>query len=506
MRSKKIVSIENLKKKLKNSVKKISLVHGVFDIFHIGHKRHFEAAKSKSDILVVSLTTDKFVNKGPSRPVFNQDLRAEMISFFEAVDYVVLSNYESAIHVINEIKPDYYFKGQDYKDLKKDITKNIYLEKKAVEKNKGKLVFTEDIQFSSSNLINNYFKSDLTVAELNKYKINHSEFQLKCLNELESISKLNIAIVGEIIFDEYIFSEEMAKPSKENIHAVSYDSKKIYLGGAAAIARNLSEFCKNIDLYSAGSFNKENTKVLNSLKNNKNLKFNNIDKNFQCIKKTRILNKRNKKLFEIYYKSGNKYLKNTEKFFKIITNKFKKYDAIIIADFGHGLLNEKIYQKINKHSKFLSINTQTNSDNRGFNLITKYNKANLVCLDEPELRLALSDKNSSIDSLVNKLEKKVNYKSIVITLGPQGILVKNKQLKTLFKDVKLSAFELDPIDTIGAGDAVFGIASVLCSINSDTRVVAFLGNIFGALTTKILGHSDYIKKNQVTKTIQYSLK
>ena len=81
MRSKKIVSIENLKKKLKNSVKKISLVHGVFDIFHIGHKRHFEAAKSKSDILVVSLTTDKFVNKGPSRPVFNQDLRAEMITF-----------------------------------------------------------------------------------------------------------------------------------------------------------------------------------------------------------------------------------------------------------------------------------------------------------------------------------------------------------------------------------------------------------------------------------------
>ena len=108
--------------------------------------------------------------------------------------------------------------------------------------------------------------------------------------------------------------------------------------------------------------------------------------------------------------------------------------------------------------------------------------------------------------IVKKLEKKVNYKSIVITLGPQGILVKNKRLNTLFKDVKLNAFELNPIDTIGAGDAVFGIASVLCSINTDSRVVAFLGNIFGALATKILGHSDYIKKNQVAKTIQYSLK
>ncbi len=506
MKSKKIIFIDDLKKKLQKLNKKISLVHGVFDIFHIGHKRHFEVAKSMSDILVVSLTTDRFVNKGPSRPIFNQDLRAEMISFFEVVDYVVLSNYESAIHVINEIKPDYYVKGQDYKDLKKDITKNIYLEKKAVEKNKGKLVFTEDIQFSSSSLINNHFKSDLSTAELNKYKINKSEFQPKCLNQLDLISKLNIAIIGEIIFDEYIFSEEMAKPSKENIHAVSYKHKKIYLGGAAAIARNLTEFCKSIDLYSAGSFDRENIKALNSLKNNKNIKFNNIDKNFQSIKKTRILNKYNKKLFEIYYKSGNEYLKNTEKFFKLITNKFKKYDAVIIADFGHGLLNEKIYQKIKKYSKFLSINTQTNSDNRGFNLITKYNKASLVCLDEPELRLALSDKNSSIDSLINKLEKKVNYKSIVITLGPKGILVKNKRLNTLFKEAKLNAFELNPIDTIGAGDAVFGITSILCSINTDSRIVAFLGNIFGALATKILGHSDYIKKNQVAKTIQYSLK
>ena len=97
MKSKKIILIDDLKKKLQKFGKKISLVHGVFDIFHIGHKRHFEVAKSMADILVVSLTTDRFVNKGPSRPIFNQDLRAEMISFFEVVDYVVLSNYESAI-------------------------------------------------------------------------------------------------------------------------------------------------------------------------------------------------------------------------------------------------------------------------------------------------------------------------------------------------------------------------------------------------------------------------
>ncbi len=506
MKSKKIISLEDLSIKLNKINKKISLVHGVFDILHIGHKRHFEIAKSMSDILVVSLTTDKFVNKGPTRPIFNQDLRSEMISFFEAVDFVVLSNYESAVNVINKIKPDFYVKGQDYKDLKKDITKNIYLEKKAVEKNNGKLVITEDIQFSSSNLINNFLKSDLSDQDLNKYKINKSDFKQKCLNQLNLAAKLKIAIIGEIIFDEYIFSKEMEKPSKENIHAVNYIKKEIYLGGAAAIAKNLAEFCKNIDLYSAGNFSHENLRVLNSIKNNKNIKLNIIDKKFHSIKKTRILNNQNKKLFEIYYKNGEERLKNSNKLFKIINNKFKSYDVVIVADFGHGLMNDEIFRKIKKNSKFISINAQTNSDNRGYNLITKYNKANLLCVDEPELRLALSDKASTIDLLANKLNNKINYNTLVVTLGQNGIFVKSKQIKSLNKNVKINAFELNPIDTIGAGDAVFGITSLLGSINTDIRAIAFVGNIFGALATKILGHSDFIKKNQVIKTIQYSLK
>ena len=67
---KKIVSIENLAKiisKLKNKEKKIVLCHGVFDLLHIGHINHFKEAKKLGDILVVTVTQDKFVNKGPKQ-------------------------------------------------------------------------------------------------------------------------------------------------------------------------------------------------------------------------------------------------------------------------------------------------------------------------------------------------------------------------------------------------------------------------------------------------------
>ena len=109
------------------------MAHGVFDIFHIGHKRHLENAKSYADFLVVSITTDKFVKKGPNRPIFNSMQRAELISSLEAVDYVYINNDETPIHLIKEIKPNFYIKGNDYSNLKKDLTGNIYKEKKALE-------------------------------------------------------------------------------------------------------------------------------------------------------------------------------------------------------------------------------------------------------------------------------------------------------------------------------------------------------------------------------------
>ena len=177
MQNKKIISIEKLMLILKSRKQKVALSHGVFDVLHIGHKRYFEVAKSYADILIVSITTDKFVKKGPSRPFFNQNIRSEMVASLDMVDYVVLSNSETAVNVISKLKPNFYVKGQDYKNLKSDITKNIFKEKKAVEKNNGQLIFTDEIQFSSSNIINSFFKPDLILDDVKKLNLNINKFR-----------------------------------------------------------------------------------------------------------------------------------------------------------------------------------------------------------------------------------------------------------------------------------------------------------------------------------------
>ena len=126
--NKKVFKYKELEKKilrLKSQKKKIGLCHGVFDLIHIGHIKHFRSSKKHCDFLIISITKDEFITKGPNRPYFNERLRLETLSELSCLDAVVLSEGKTAESIIKLVKPDFYFKGSDYKDHKKDITGKI---------------------------------------------------------------------------------------------------------------------------------------------------------------------------------------------------------------------------------------------------------------------------------------------------------------------------------------------------------------------------------------------
>ena len=153
----KINSLESIRKVIntaKRRKKKIVLCHGVFDLLHIGHIKHFKEAKSLGDILIVTLTPDAYVNKGPQRPTFTEKLRLEAIAALECVNYVALNTTPTAINVIKKLKPNIYCKGKDYINHKNDISGNIKEEIDVIKKIGGKIFFTGTRTFSSSKLIN----------------------------------------------------------------------------------------------------------------------------------------------------------------------------------------------------------------------------------------------------------------------------------------------------------------------------------------------------------------
>src|ERR1700694_4854259 len=136
--------------RVRQSGKVVVQAHGTFDLLHIGHVRHLEAARKLGDVLVVTVTADRFVNKGPGRPVFNAELRAEMLATLEYVDWVAINDSADAVSAIERIRPSIYIKGQDYQNPQGDITGKISLERDAVETHGGRIHFTDEVSFSSS--------------------------------------------------------------------------------------------------------------------------------------------------------------------------------------------------------------------------------------------------------------------------------------------------------------------------------------------------------------------
>ena len=150
----KIKTLEELQETvadLKSKGKTVVHCHGVFDLLHIGHIRHFQEARTFGNVLVVTITPDEHVHKGPNRPAFTTALRLEALAALESIDYVAVNKWPIAVETIKMLKPDIYCKGPDYKNHADDVTGKIDDEEKAVESVGGQIRYSEDITFSSSN-------------------------------------------------------------------------------------------------------------------------------------------------------------------------------------------------------------------------------------------------------------------------------------------------------------------------------------------------------------------
>ena len=505
--NKKLLNLEKLKKKIireKNKGKKIVHCHGVFDLIHVGHIKHFKSAKENGDFLLVSITSDQFVNKGPGRPVFNQNLRSEVISSLECVDAVFINNFPTPINLINSVKPNIYYKGPDYKDIHKDRTKNIIKEVKSIKKVGGKVMFSKDMTFSSSNILNNH--SDLYSHSQKKFIKNiskkyNNDFIIK---EFEKIKKLKVLLIGETIIDQYIFGEVLGKSGKEPHLVMQQETKEQYLGGAAAIANHLSSFCRQIYFSTLIGNNKDFFPFIKKTLR-KNIISNFIYKDESpTILKTRFIDKiTNNKLLGVYNINEKKLsIKLEKKLQKFIKKKSKDVDLILISDYGHGLISHETAKTLLLQKKPICLNAQVNASNKGYHSLRKYKKIDTLIINENELRHEMRDKTSQIEILAKNLSKIHSIKILVVTRGKSGAFI----LKNRIKVIHCPAFANEVVDKVGAGDAMLALISLCLKVNMPEDLALFIGSLAGATAVENIGNSKFINKNELLRQAEYSIK
>lgn len=157
--SDKILDINELAERigeLKAEGRKIVQCHGCFDLMHPGHIKHFQEAKGMGDILIVTITPDEYIDKGPGRPVYTQQLRAESLAALECVDFVAINKWPTAEDTLRLLKPDIYVKGQEFEKLE-DKTGKIQKEYDVIAEIGAEIRFTHGVVFSSTELLNKHF-------------------------------------------------------------------------------------------------------------------------------------------------------------------------------------------------------------------------------------------------------------------------------------------------------------------------------------------------------------
>ena len=486
MKLKSLKFLENISKKIKKNKKKIVLCHGDFDFLHLGHVKHFKAAKEKADYLIVSVTCDSKMQKGIGRPLYKENERIEFLSSLSIIDYLYVDHNTTATEVISKIKPDYYAKGSDYKNPKKDFTGEILNEKKIVEKYGGKIIFTNEQTFSTSNIINNFTLDKNMISIIKDIK---KKFPFEKIKEIiDKMKNKKVLIIGDTILDEYIYVRGLGKPSKENIIAGLYKDKDLFLGGVFASVGNLSSFCDNIDFITSTGNEKKYKKFINT-SIPKNIKKRLIFKSHSITtKKTRFIDKDHshlKKLFEVYEMDDNPINKKIEnKIFKYLSKNIKKYDLVIVNDYGHGLLTEKLREIICLKSKYLAVNVQINAGNQGYNLVTKYKKAKYYSLDVEEARRAANKKNLNPKNVPGDILKLTGGQSVSLTMGAGGCISSSRGNK---KSFYIPSFTNVIVDTMSAGDAYFVISSMMLYLSKSLQISSFTGNLAGAITVGVAG-------------------
>jgi cytidyltransferase-like protein len=472
----KIVSVAGLtavREQFRDKV--IVLCHGAFDLVHMGHLIHFEEARSLGDLLVVTITADAHITKKRSVS-FTETYRARQLAALEIVDYVAIIDEPSASTAIEALRPDVYVKGSEYANLMLDKTANIFREKALVERYGGRIYFTTGDTFSSTKLAH-FLRAAPEASQRDPLLRNApvvfrdvSEFgytleQLKSF--LAAASQLRVCLLGETIIDEWVDVTVTNLSQKSRCVAGLEVARCRQIGGTGVIALHLAGFVKEVHCFTNGlteplPANITVTRTADDL-----------------LVKTRFVDQENGyRLFE----SKSQDLRDVR---RDVLPDFDDYDLVLVADFGHGLLDAKAVNAriARRRRSAVAAMAQVNSSNYGYNLPTKYAGADYYSVNRTEAELSLHERNLPLPEIVDRMYSRLGATALSVTDGENGAMVKRGD------DVfALPTLSTSVVDTIGCGDAYFALSSLAAALGCPTRIVALAGSIGAAAVAQRRGN------------------
>lgn len=486
--------------------RRVVMCHGVFDLVHPGHIRHLLYAKSKADVLVVSITSDAHVTKAYHRPFVPQSLRALNLAALEMVDYVIIDDQPTPLRTLAQLQPDFYAKGYEYANG--GLHPRTREEIEVIESYGGEILFTPgDIVYSSSAIIESG-PPDLAVEKL-LLLMDAEGVTFGTLREaLERFQGVPVHVVGDTIVDSLIHTTMIGGMTKTPTPSVRLDDQVDYVGGAAIVAAHLRaagaevEFStvlgddplKEFVLEQLGSLGVECRAVIDHTRptTHKNT--------FVCgdYRLLRVDTVDNRSISDAAADAITEHIASTTA------------RAVVFSDFRHGVFNRRTVPRLVAaipDGVFRVADSQVASrwgnilDFKGFDLITP---------NEREARFSLADQDTGVRPLAAQIHEAAQCKVLILKLGDRGVLTCRSRDYVDFRSFfVIDSFAEKVVDSVGAGDALLAYATLAMVTDSSDVVASILGSFAAAHECEVegnlpVGTADILRKiDAVERHVRY---
>lgn len=328
------------------------------------------------------------------------------------------------------------------------------------------------------------------------------QLSAKNLHELvDDFASLKVLLVGDTIIDRYAYVRVQGLTSKSRILSARYVNRETQAGGALAVFRHLKQFTPHVKFLSlVGTEPWVDEFLGHEVPPEQDLLVR--DPNFTTIIKERFVEplsrgKELAKLFAVNFIDADPpSAELADKVRRKLAAEIKHYDLVVLADFGHGLLQPALRDFAQDNAPFLALNCQTNSNNHGFNIITRqYRRMDAFSLDAQELMLACGHQHPDFVEELDGLRRQFGSRYAWLTRGPvETIGLTEGEPPSLCPPL-----EVDVVDTVGAGDAFFSVAALAAVRKLPIAIGTFLGQLAGAQAVRVVGNARPISKSELLR-------
>jgi len=468
--------------------RKIAFVSGNFNVVHPGHLRLLKFATECADYLVVGINADSADTTLP------EDMRLESVKAISFVNYAFII-HGSLERLITELRPTVVVKGKEHEDRDNP-------EQAAVESYGGKLLFgSGEVRFSSLDLLRReYFEGNFSaVKKPHDYPQRHN-FKLRDLkSSLARMKDLRVIVIGDLIVDEYVECDPIGMSQEDPTVVVTPIDRKRFLGGAGIVAAHARGLGADVHYFSVAGIDDAGwfaEKMLNDY----------------GVERTVVHDDSRPTTLKQRYRADGKTLLRVsqlrrhgvrpeiaEKILSAVEQHVATTDLMIFSDFNYGCLPQTLLEKMialgRRHDVMMVADSQASSQ---IGDVSRFTDMKLLTPTEREARLALRDAESGLAVIAEELRKKARAENVIITLGPEGVLIHARNPHEWITD-QLPTFNTAPKDTAGAGDSLLTCTALALCAGTDIWQSAYLGALAAACQVARVGNTPLTQAELITE-------